>query len=265
MAYSLSASKLKTYHRCPRAYYFQYEYGLGDGAAFGAAALGQALHRALAQIYSEWHYLDPIPLLNWVANCWQQQSEGLSTAQSTEGWKLLKQYYEQYILPLPALKRPLAVESRIQGKLQVAGVEFKLGGRYDRLDWLDDGLELIDYKSAKDPHRPDSETVDIQMGLYYLALEQRYNTALKRMSLLYLRTGEKLSFEASTAQKARVASLIGDLALQLLADQNWQPKIGSQCDRCTFARHCTAVCADPVPLPDGAKPIQRTIQLALSL
>ncbi|MEO0489047.1 MAG: PD-(D/E)XK nuclease family protein [Cyanobacteria bacterium J06659_2] len=265
MAYHLSATKLKTYHRCPRAYYFHYEYGLGDAAVFGAAALGQALHRTLAQIYSEWHYLDPLPLLHWITDCWQHQSAGLSAAQASEGWQILKQYYEQHILPLPALRRPLAVESRIQGQLQVSGIEFKLSGRYDRLDALDDGLELIDYKSAKDPHLPDAEAIDIQMGLYYLALEQRYNTALKRMTLLYLRTGEKISFEASAEQKTRVQGLISDLAVQLLTDQTWQPKTGKQCDRCSFARHCPAVRPEPEPLPENLKSPKRTIQLALSL
>lgn len=265
MAYHLSATKLKTYHRCPRAYYFHYEYGLADVSAFGAAALGQALHRTLAQIYSDWHYLHPLPLLNWITECWQQQSTGLSADQAHEGWQILKQYYEQHILPLSVLRRPLAVESRIQGQLQASGIEFKLTGRYDRLDALDDGLELIDYKSAKDPQIPDAEAIDIQMGLYYLALEQRYNAALKRMSLLYLRTGEKVTFAASPDQKEQVQALIGDLALQLLADDTWQPKTGDQCDRCAFARHCTAVQSEPDPLPEFSKPTQRTIQLALSL
>ena len=51
------------------------------------------------------------------------------------------------------------------------GVEFKLVGRYDRIDFVDDGLELIDYKSAKSPTLPSAEEIDLQLGLYYLALE----------------------------------------------------------------------------------------------
>ena len=42
------------------------------------------------------------------------------------------------------MHRPLATEGRVQGELQVHGLEFKLMGRYDRLDFMEDGLELID-------------------------------------------------------------------------------------------------------------------------
>ena len=68
------------------------------------------------------------------------------------------------------LRRPIAVEGRIQGQLQAEGVEFRLSGRYDRLDALEDGLELVDYKSTRNPKRPDPNLIDLQMGLYYLAL-----------------------------------------------------------------------------------------------
>lgn len=54
MAYPISATKLQTYHRCPQAYYFRYELGLKTPSFFGNAALGTALHQALAQAYRDW-------------------------------------------------------------------------------------------------------------------------------------------------------------------------------------------------------------------
>ncbi|WP_083785180.1 PD-(D/E)XK nuclease family protein [Synechococcus sp. PCC 7335] len=53
MAYPLSATKLKSYARCPQAYYFRYECGLKARSAFASAALGTALHAALAQFYTD--------------------------------------------------------------------------------------------------------------------------------------------------------------------------------------------------------------------
>ena len=63
----------------------------------------------------------------------------------------MEQYYEREIASVGTMQKPLATEGRIQGLLLVNGIEFKLMGRYDRLDFLADGLELIDYKSAKSP------------------------------------------------------------------------------------------------------------------
>lgn len=90
MAYQISATKLQTYHRCPQAYYFCYELGLKTPGFFGNAALGTALHQALAQTYRDWDYLEPLPPLDWVSSCWQQCSNNLSPSQAEEGREILE-------------------------------------------------------------------------------------------------------------------------------------------------------------------------------
>jgi putative RecB family exonuclease len=264
MSYSLSAAKLQTYYRCPQAYYFRYERKIPGTAFFSSAALGTSLHQALAQIYKDWHYQDPIPSTEWIEQCWNQQNSGLTANQVSEGRAILIRYYNTFIAGQSAMRKPLAVEGRIQGSLWVENLEFTLSGRYDRLDYLDEGLELIDYKSAKEVESLDADEVDLQIGLYYLALEQRYQRNLKRLSLLYLRTGEKLCFEATSDHRERVESVISELAVQLRRDRQWVPFPGGQCDRCAYARYCPAIHADPDPLPEDAKP-EEGLQLVLSL
>jgi putative RecB family exonuclease len=193
--------------------------GLKNAAFFGSAALGTALHQALAQIYQDWHYMEPLPELNWIHHCWNQHSSSLSPDQALEGKEILEGYYYKFIAGEIALKRLLAVEGKIQGQLQVENLEFRISGRYDHLDYLEDGLELIDYKSTKEVKLPDPAEIDLQIGLYYLALEQRYRQSLKRLSLLYLRAGEKVSFDASAEHKQQVEATISELALQLRTDR----------------------------------------------
>ncbi|NET38206.1 MAG: PD-(D/E)XK nuclease family protein [Cyanothece sp. SIO1E1] len=264
MAYHLSAAKLQTYYRCNKAYYFRYERGIQGVPFFGSAALGTALHLALAQIYWDWHYQDPIPDLAWINHCWAQQTEGLSPTQINEGEAILKQYYGNFIVNQRAIRQPLAVEGRIQGGLQIENLEFILSGRYDRLDWLEDGLELIDYKSTKEIETLEPVERDLQIGLYYLALEQKYKRHLKRLSLIYLRTGEKLSFDVTPDHKQRVEATVGELALKLRQDQAWEPKTSQHCDRCAYSRYCPAMNTQPDPLPADAKP-EPMLQLTLSL
>jgi putative RecB family exonuclease len=264
MTYLLSAAKLQAYYRCPRAYYYRYERGIPGAAFFGSAALGTSLHQALAQIYQEWHYQDAIPRLDWIEYCWSQQIKGLTPTQITEGRSILRRYYDSFIASQSSMRRPVAVEGRIQGSLRVQNLEFILSGRYDRIDYLDDGLELIDYKSAKEIEPSEPNEVDLQIGLYYLALEQRYQRSLKRMSLLYLRTGEKICFEATPDHRRHVETVISELAVELRRDRRWQPFPGDQCDRCAYCRYCPAVQVDPEPLPDDARP-EQGLQLVLSL
>lgn len=179
-----------------------------------------------------------------------------------EGEGILRRYFETFIQSQSTLHRPLGVESRLRGRLQVENIEFSLSGRYDRLDWLDDGLELIDYKSNRDiAHRDPAET-DLQLGLYYLALEQQYGASLKRLSFIYLRQAKVVSFDATPEHHERVEATIADLALRLRRDREWPAQSGHQCDRCSYARYCNKVCDAPEPLPEM---IQRKSQLQLVL
>lgn len=264
MSYVLSAAKLQTYHRCPRAYYFRYERRLEGSAFYGSAALGTSLHQALAQIYQNWHYQDSVPRLDWIEYCWNQQIGDLTPQQIAEGRAILRRYYYSFIASQSAMRRPVAVEGRIQGSLQVENLEFQLSGRYDRLDYFEDGLELIDYKSAKEVEVLEPEEVDLQIGLYYLALEQRYARSLKRLSLLYLRSGEKVSYIATPNHRQRVELAIGELATELRRDRRWNPQPGNQCNRCAYARYCPALQTNPEPLPEDTRP-EPGLQLVLSL
>lgn len=267
MTYTISAAKLQTYYRCPRAYYYRYERKLPSVAFFGSAAFGTSLHQALARIYKDWHYQESVPRPEWVEHCWKQQVSDLSPKQVEEGQSILLRYYNDFMANQRSLRKPVAVEGRIQGTLQVQNLEFVLSGRYDRLDYFGDGLELIDYKSTKSTklsYEMDVDEVDLQIGLYYLALEQRYRRSLKRLSLIYLRTGDKVCFEATPFHKERVKTIIGELAMQLRHDQKWKPFPGQQCDRCAYAKYCPAVSIAPAPLPEDARPAPQ-LQLALSI
>jgi putative RecB family exonuclease len=99
------------------------------------------------------------------------------------------------------MQRPLGVESRISAKVQFENIEFALNGRYDRLDNVGGNLELIDYKTNKNAAAPDG--VDGQLGLYYLALEKIYRQSLRRLTLIFLRSGESLSFEVTPEHRRK--------------------------------------------------------------
>jgi putative RecB family exonuclease len=264
MSYQISATKLQAYSRCPYAYYLRYERRLSSNEFYGSAALGSALHQALAMLHRDWHYHDAVPDLQWIHRCWHEYSAGLTPSQVEEGRIILESYYEKFIASSASLRQPLAVEGKIQAYLQVQNLEFCITGRYDRIDFLNDGLELIDYKSTRDFKVPEADEMDLQIGLYYLALEKTYRQSLKYLSLLFLRTGEKVRFKANRTQKKKVQTVISGLATRLRHDDSWDPTPGKQCDRCSYARYCSAVTSDPAPLPAtlGTSP---ELQLALSL
>jgi putative RecB family exonuclease len=263
--YRLSATKLVTYQQCPQAYSFRYERKLKVPPGNGSTALGNALHRALAIAYKDWHYTDHIPSLKWFEDSWTLSAASaakLSRRQIEDGLSILQDYYKAFVEPLAVMPRPLGVERWIKATVQFGKIEFALEGRYDRLDQLDGSLELIDYKTTKNAATPDS--MDVQLGLYSIALEQVYQQSLKRVTLIFLRTGETLSFDVNDAHREAVRSLIADLATKLWADDEWMPKVGGHCDRCGFAKYCAAKTPKPEPLPEGGRKLKQ-VQLTLAI
>jgi putative RecB family exonuclease len=263
VTYHISATKLQTYKRCPYAYYLRYERRVSSNDFYGSAVLGTALHQALAQCHRDWHYHDAIPEQRWLHRCWEEHSSGLTPNQVQEGRSILEGYYDRFIAGESVLRKPLAVEGKIQARLQVENVEFAISGRYDRIDYLPDGLELIDYKSSREMKLPDNEEIDLQLGLYYLALEQTYGQSLQYLSLLFLRSGEKIRFRASDKHRQKVVQVITELARQIRSGLAWEPTPGDQCRRCGFARYCAAVNLETAVTPTGSA--VASLQLALSL
>ena len=263
MVYHISSTKLRSYQRCPYAYFLRYEKRIPSATPFAAAVLGNALHETLAHCYQNWHYQEVRPDWSWMSSCWTQASKHLTNKQIREGRSMLEQYYQNFIASEVALRKPLAIEGKIEATIQIDDLEFRVTGRYDRIDALEDGLELIDYKSAQVKTLPDRESVDLQLGLYQLALEQTYGQELKYLSLLFLRSGEKVQYRADLRHRQQVLRILKDLAWQVRHDTSWHPKPGQQCQSCTYSQYCVAVNRDPQPEPQGEK--VRSLQLALKL
>ncbi|BAD78780.1 unknown protein [Synechococcus elongatus PCC 6301] len=263
MGYRLSATRLQTYHRCAQAYYWRYEQRLPGPAGFGNTALGTSLHRCLAQFHRDWSGLEPQPPIAWLADCWQQAATALNAEQQHQGWQILETYYQQHILTKATWTRPLAVEGRIQATLVLEEIEFLVTGRYDRLDLEEDGLHLVDYKSSQRFDPPSSSQIDVQLGLYQLALEPRFGP-LRSLNWFHLRSGQIYRYNCTEEQRQTVLAQISELARQIRSDQQWQPQVGEQCRSCSYRRFCPAVNAQAEPLPEPTHRPHR-LQLALAL
>jgi putative RecB family exonuclease len=163
----------------------------------------------------------------------------------------------------PANPSQTAGCGRIQGTVLVENLEFAIAGRYDRLSYVDDGLELVDYKTGKDFKLPLENDVDLQLGLYALAIQQRYQKTLQRCSLMHLKSGEQVTWVITPEQQQHVMQVIQGLALKLRYDSEWVPQEGDHCQQCGYRRYCPALQDEPEQLPYGAT-AQRGLQLALS-
>lgn len=265
MTYSLSATKLQAYSRCPRFYALKYHQHL-PSRPIRPPLLGKALHDALAEFHS-WPGWRGLPSLDVMHDCWIEvvvKFPQLTPTQQTEGWTILQKYFDQFISPLEQWQEPVAVEGRLDGRLHAVQVEFKIIGRYDRLERLPNQtataqLHLIDYKTSKTVQTPKELEVDLQLGLYQMAITQRYGAALAKVSHIYLRSGDQVSFETRPEQKALVQAQIEELAHLLVSDQEFEARPGEHCRQCDFQQYCPAVSQTPEPIQEAGLRLQLSL------
>jgi putative RecB family exonuclease len=53
-------------------------------------------------------------------------------------------------------------------------------------------------------------------------LQQIHQQTLQQFTLIFLRTGDAISFEVTQSHQEQIRELIADLALQLRSDRQWQ-------------------------------------------
>jgi putative RecB family exonuclease len=170
------------------------------------------------------------------------------------------------VQPLDHWHEPLAVEGKLEGRLLVGSVEFKIGGRCDRIERLPSQrdiaqLHLIDYKSSIQPKALSDLEVDLQLGLYQIAIAQRYGASLVQVSHIYLRRGEVMSFLTRPQQLEIVQARIEELAYKLVSDSAFEPEPGEHCKACDYRQYCPAVSDRPVAVEQEDKELR--LQLSL--
>lgn len=249
----LSYTALKTFQDCHFRYHLRYDRGLATKprpAARSSRALHGALHlfhQDLKQRSAEKSTLFPSPtisldtLLTHFKGYYDNPTKPLTESQYQEGKILLIRYWEAHRGRFPT---PYLLEEKFN--LHVG--PFLLAGRLDRVDEMQDGYEIIDYKlSHRTPLPPDP----LQMDVYQLGFHAKTGEVAKKLSFYFLRSGQKESVDADglSATQARVRALCRDIS----GEQEFRPHEGAWCASCDFQEFCPAKARTPRPLPTSGR------------
>ncbi|MBI3615942.1 MAG: ATP-dependent helicase [Candidatus Omnitrophica bacterium] len=131
---------------------------------------------------------------------------------------------------------PLFVEKSFSLAMGDASVQ----GVIDRVDPLGEGgIEIIDYKTGK-PKSDLGPDDQLQLQLYALACREVLGLVPKRLSLYFLRSGEKLSFEQTPETLESTRSQVQEIVREIRSgDFSPTPSL-MKCRRCDFRNLCPA-------------------------
>ena len=261
---ALSPSRAADFRQCPLLYRFRAIDKIPEQPS-RAAVRGTLVHAVLEQLYD----LPPAQRVPAAAHAlvmpvWEQL--GAADAQLRDAlfppadgadaelaaWlasagPFLDRYFE---LEDPRHLEPAARELLVEAELESGTL---LRGFVDRLDVDSRGAtSVVDYKTGAVP-RPERESrVLFQLKFYALVLLRERGTVPGELRLLYLSTGEYLTYHPDADELMRFGRLLDALWAAITeagATGDFRPSPGPACDWCDHKARCPAWGGTPPPYP----------------
>jgi putative RecB family exonuclease len=147
---------------------------------------------------------------------------------------------------LEPAERELFVETELDSGLRLRGI-------IDRVDVAPTGeVRIVDYKTGKAPRPEYAEGALFQMKFYALVVWRLKNVIPRRLQLVYLGSGDVLTYDPVLADLERVERKL--LALweairQATETGEWRPRPTKLCGWCDHQAHCPEFGGTPPPYP----------------
>jgi putative RecB family exonuclease len=142
--------------------------------------------------------------------------------------------------------RELFVEAELESGLRLRGI-------IDRVDVAPTGeVRIVDYKTGKAPRPEYAESALFQMKFYALVVWRLKNVVPRRLQLVYLGSGDVLTYDPVLDDLRRVERKL--LALweairEATATGVWRPRPTKLCGWCDHQAHCPEFGGTPPPYP----------------
>ncbi|MCW2873239.1 PD-(D/E)XK nuclease family protein [Actinacidiphila oryziradicis] len=264
---SLSPSRAADFMRCPLLYRLRVIDKLPEKPSeaatrgtvvhavlerlFDAPAVERTADRARAMVPGEWEKLlaarpelaELFPGAHGEAEAGAQLAEWLESARRlVDRWFTLEDPTR-----LEPAERELYVETALESGLT-------LRGYVDRLDVAPTtgDLRVVDYKTGKAPRPEYADEALFQMKFYALVLWRLRGVVPRRLQLVYLGSGDVLTYDPSEGDLRGVERKLQALweAIREATDSgDWRPRPSRLCDWCDFQAVCPSFGGTPPPYP----------------
>ncbi|WP_243766086.1 RecB family exonuclease [Streptomyces sp. GC420] len=259
---SLSPSRAGDFMQCPLLYRFRVIDRLPEKPS-EAATRGTLVHAVLERLFDEpaerrtaprakalvpgqWErLLESRPQL---AELFAGDPDGARLAEwLSEAERLVERWFAlEDPTRLEPAERELFVEAELESGLRLRGI-------IDRVDVAPTGeVRIVDYKTGKAPRPEYAEGALFQMKFYALVVWRLKRVIPRRLQLVYLGSGEVMTYDPDAADLRRVERKL--LALweaigQATGSGDWRPRRTRLCDWCDHRALCPEFGGTPPPYP----------------
>lgn len=235
----LSGSKVEMYLNCPRKFYYsQVKKVKIPSAPSPHLAFDKALHNSLRDFYKFKKKHEPFLLNNlfellekhWDSRAFESQEQELEFKNLAEA--SLKHYFETFCA-VP----PRNIEVDYFFKVDLHGGIYS--GKIDRIDRHPDGsLEVIDYKSGKQPYNGVEDLQQsLSVQLIFVAADRIWPGKVKKITFVYLKDGKTLSVLRDNNELAMAEKKYLDTG-ESIYKGHFEPVRSSLCNYCDYQQIC---------------------------
>lgn len=236
---SLSGSKLELYQTCPKKFYFTHIRRLQKpGLTSPQLTFDQTLHKTMQAFYRSKRTDTPFKLEtllnilneNWDPRGYESQAQELEYRSQAENG--LRAYFSRYCQTTSR-----HIETDYFFKVDIAGGEYT--GKIDRVDRHPDGsIELIDYKSGKQPPGGvDELEKSLAAQMLFLATDSIWPGKVRKLTFIYLKDGASLSITRNNNEVALAKKRYLDIG-EAIYQGKFEPVRSSACAYCEFQDTC---------------------------
>ena len=259
---SLSPSRAADFMRCPLLYRLRVIDKLPEKPS-QAATRGTVVHAVLERLFD-------VPAAERTADRaramvpgqWQRLLEErpeLSELFAAEDGQGLAQWLEEaarlverwFSLEDPTRLEPAERELYVETELESG---LTLRGYIDRLDVAaaSGDLRVVDYKTGKAPRPEYADEALFQMKFYALVLWRLRGVVPRRLQLVYLGSGEVLTYDPSEGELRAVGrklEALWEAITRATESGDWRPRPSRLCDWCDHQAVCPSFGGTPPPYP----------------
>lgn len=239
--FHLSFSRIAIYNECPLRYKYIYVDKLPTKAR-SYFSFGNSIHKVLEKFYHPeenfkrknkppLEYLMELLEKHWISEGYKTENQEKKAKE--EAKKILLRYYRENIF---GFKPAYIVERSFSFELD----KFKVIGRIDRIDKVDGGYKIIDYKTSRLLPKFFREIDLLQPVIYKVAAEKALGLEnTKEISMIYVRFNEEIKFNIEKRFIEKGLEKIIETGNKIL-DEQFDPLPNGRCSTCEFRNICPA-------------------------